>query len=75
VNSHRFPDFVMINPFLEWRFSFRKYNLALRGGFENVTGSKNPFVVQNNIDASNFGQYSVTMHRAFVARIRFLGRK
>ncbi len=75
ANSRRFPDFLMINPFLERRFSIKKYNLALRGGFENITGSKNPVVVQNNVASPNFGQYSVTANRAFVARIRFLGRK
>ncbi|HWR34572.1 MAG TPA: TonB-dependent receptor [Clostridia bacterium] len=75
ANSRRFPDFLMINTFLERRFTLKGYNLALRGGFEDITGSKNPLVVQNNVDAANFLQYSVTARRAFTARIRFLGRK
>jgi hypothetical protein len=74
-NIRRFPQFVMINPFLERRITVKNYNLALRGGFEDITGSKNPQVVQNNVDAPDFGQYTVTAHRAFVARIRFLGKR
>lgn len=72
-NSRRFPDYLTINPFLERRFRFKGYTFALRGGFENITGSRNPLVVQNNIDASDFLRFGVTAHRAFTARIRLLG--
>ncbi|MGI9104401.1 MAG: TonB-dependent receptor domain-containing protein [Terriglobales bacterium] len=74
-DSHRFPDFFTLNLFLERRFSFRGYNLALRGGFEDITDRPNPAAVYNNVDSPLFGQFALTDHRAFTARIRFLGRK
>lgn len=73
--SHRFPVYFAFNPGLEWRFFFRGYALALRGVAENITDRKNPFFVNNNVDATNFGTYGGFGGRAFTARIRFLGRK
>lgn len=75
AGSRRFPNYLAINPFLERRITIKSYNLALRAGFENVTGSKNPLVVQNNIAGANFGTFAYTSSRALTARIRFLGRK
>lgn len=75
ANSRRFPNYLAVNPFLERRITIKHYNLALRAGFENVTGSRNPMVVQNNIAGANFGSFAYTAHRALTARIRFLGRK
>ena len=74
-NSRRFPDYFALNLFLERRFTLRGYNLALRGGFEDITGRRNPFAVDNNIDSPNFLQFEGATRRAFTARIRFLGRK
>ncbi len=74
-NSFRFPDYFSLNPFLERRFSFRSYNLALRFGFENVTGRRNPATVNNNLDSPQFLTFSNIQGRAFTARIRLLGRK
>ncbi len=74
-NSLRFPDYFALNLFLERRFTLRGYNLALRGGFEDITGRRNPFAVNNNIDSPNFLQFEAVAGRAFTARIRFLGRK
>jgi hypothetical protein len=74
-DSRRFPDYFTLNLFLERRFSFRGYNLALRGGMENATGHENPTVVDNNIDSPTFLRFSEAQGRAFTARIRFLGRK
>jgi hypothetical protein len=74
-NSFRFPDYFSLNFFLERRFSFRGYNLALRGGFEDITGHDNPFVVNNNVSSPQFLEFQNVGRRAFVARIRFLGRK
>lgn len=73
--SHRFPDYLAVNPGLEFRFTFRGYALALRGVAENVTDRKNPFFVINNTDATNYATYGGFGGRAFTARIRFLGRK
>ena len=74
-NSHRFPDFFSLDPGLEWRFRFRGYQLGLRGVIENITGHKNPLVVNNNIDSTHFLTFSEFQGRAFTARIRFLGKK
>ncbi len=74
-DSRRFPDYFSLNVFLERRFTVRHYNLALRGGFENITGRRNPATVNNNIDSPQFLQFSNFAHRSFTARIRFLGRK
>jgi hypothetical protein len=74
-NSRRLPDYFSLNLFLEWRFTLRGLNLGLRGGFEDITGHRNPFSVNNNIDSPNFLQFEAASGRAFTARIRFLGRK
>ncbi len=74
-NSRRFPDYFAFNLFLERRFTLRGLNLALRGGFEDITGHRNPFAVNNNIDSPDFLQFEAATGRAFTARIRFLGRK
>jgi hypothetical protein len=73
--SHRFPDYFALNPGLEFRFTFRGYALALRGVMENATDRKNPFFVNNNVDATNYSTYGGFASRSFTARIRFLGRK
>ena len=74
-DSRRFPDYFSLNLFLERRFTFRNLNLALRGGFEDITGRSNPFIVDNNIDSPTFLQFEAWTGRSFTARIRFLGRK
>jgi hypothetical protein len=74
-NSLRFPDYFSLNLFLERRFTLKDINLALRFGFENLTGRRNPFAVNNNIDSPGFRQFEAASGRAFTGRIRFLGRK
>jgi hypothetical protein len=71
----RFPRFYSLNVHLEKRFRLFGYELALRAGFNNVTGRGNPTTVNNNIDSPMFGQFGGFEHRAFTGRIRFLGRK
>ncbi|HLK32679.1 MAG TPA: hypothetical protein VKT29_06290, partial [Terriglobales bacterium] len=75
LNNMRFPRFFSFSPYIEKRFTFRNYNFALRGGFDNVTSSPNPTAVNNNINSPNFLTFSNLDRRTFVARIRFLGRK
>ncbi len=75
ANSYRFPNYVSISPFLEYRFRLHGHDLALRGGFENITGHTNPTAVDNNIDSPHFLTFSGLAGRVFTARIRFLGRK
>lgn len=75
ANSYRFPDFFSLDYFLEWRFGAIGRNWALRGGFENITGHRNPGIVFNNTTSPNFLKFSQFEGRAFTVRIRFLGRK
>ena len=73
-NSYRFPDYFSLNLQFERRFRLLHYEWALRVGFNNITGHDNPTAVNNNIDSPNYGQFSSGSGRAFVGRIRFLGR-
>ncbi len=75
ANSYRFPNYVSLDPFLEYHFRLRGHDLALRGGFENITGHTNPTAVDNNINSPHFLTFSGLAGRVFTARIRFLGRK
>lgn len=73
--ARRFPTFFSLNLFLEKRFDFRGRHWAIRGGFDDITNRHNPAAVNNNIDSSEFLTFGAIEHRAFTARIRFLGRK
>jgi hypothetical protein len=75
--AHRFPAYLSLNLQLEKRFHLLGYYLALRGGFNNITGRCNPFVVNNVIDPMNHPTptFSACEGRAFTSRIRLLGRK
>jgi hypothetical protein len=74
-NSYRFPDFFTLDLHVEHRFKFSGYEWALRLGFNNITGHKNPAVVNNDIQSSEFQTFSVFQKRALTARIRLLGKK
>jgi hypothetical protein len=74
-NSRRFPAFFALNLHVERRFQWLKYQWAFRWGCNNVTGRDNPSTVNNNIDSAQFLTFASLQHRAFTARIRFLGRK
>lgn len=74
--SQRFPDYFSLNLQLEKRFHLFHYYLALRGGFDNISGRCNPFVVNSIIDSTHPAPtFSACQGRAFTSRIRFLGRK
>jgi hypothetical protein len=76
VGAHRFPEYFSLNLQLEKRFHFLGYYLALRGGFDNINGRCNPYVVDNVIDANHSTPtFSACQGRAFTSRIRLLGRK
>jgi hypothetical protein len=75
LNNMRFPRYFSFSPYIEKRFTLRHYTFALRGGFDNVTSSRNPTAVNNNVSSPNFLTYSNFDRRAFVARIRLLGKK
>jgi len=80
--AHRFPEYFSLNLQLEKRFHLLGYHLALRGGFDNITGRCNPYVVNNvivnspdaNVNHPN-PTFSACQGRAFTSRIRFLGHK
>lgn len=72
---YRFPTYFTLNPHLEKRFHALGFNWALRGGFENVTNSQNPFTVNNILGSPQYLRFNSFDRRAFTARIRFLGRK
>jgi hypothetical protein len=71
----RYPKYFTLNPHIEKRFHARGYYWALRGGFDNVTNSQNPYTVNNTYGSPQFLRFSSFDRRAFTARIRFLGRK
>jgi hypothetical protein len=75
--AQRFPDYFSLNLQLEKRFHLLGYYLALRGGFDNITGRCNPFVVNNIIDPATHPvpTFSACQGRAFTSRIRLLGKK
>jgi outer membrane receptor for ferrienterochelin and colicin len=75
ANSRRFPDFFELNVHLERRFDFRGHRWALRGGVNNLVDRLNPTVVNNNISSPDFLRYAGGTSRAFVTRIRWLGKK
>jgi hypothetical protein len=75
ANSRRFPDFFEVNVHLERRFDFRGHRWALRGGVNNLVDRLNPTVVNNNISSPDFLRYAGGTSRAFVTRIRWLGKK
>jgi hypothetical protein len=74
--ADRFPYYLSLNLQLEKRFHFLGYYLALRGGFDNITGRCNPYVVNSVIDPTHpQPTFSACQGRAFTSRIRLLGRK
>jgi hypothetical protein len=74
-NARRFPAYFSLNTHVERRFRLLGLQLALRAGFNNVTGRRNPTEVNNNVDSPQFLTFGGTQHRVFTGRIRFLGRK
>jgi Carboxypeptidase regulatory-like domain/TonB dependent receptor len=74
--AQRFPEYFSLNLQLEKRFHLFGYYLALRGGFDNITGRCNPFVVDNVLDSTHpQPTFTACEGRAFTSRIRLLGKK
>lgn len=74
--AYRFPDYFSLNLQLEKRFHLFHNYWALRGGFDNITGRCNPFVVNSVIDATHqVPTFAACQGRAFTSRIRLLGKK
>ncbi|MGH9721524.1 MAG: hypothetical protein ACRD8O_15045, partial [Bryobacteraceae bacterium] len=74
VNSRRFPAYIEPNVHLERRFAMRAHNWAFRFGFNNVTGKRNPTVVDNNVVSPTFLHYYGGQGRSLNFRLRWLGR-
>ncbi|HYL99276.1 MAG TPA: hypothetical protein VEZ90_10000, partial [Blastocatellia bacterium] len=74
-DSRRYPYYFSLGVHVERRLSFLGYNLAIRGGFDDITGRANANSVNNNIDSPRFLTFGSQEHRVFTARIRFLGKK
>ena len=74
-DSNRFPEYFNLNLHIEWRIHLGKYRFALRGGVNNLTGHKNPTVVNNILESPNFMTFYGSEGRHFVARLRWLGKE
>ncbi|HSF22908.1 MAG TPA: TonB-dependent receptor, partial [Blastocatellia bacterium] len=68
-NSRRLPTVFSLNVHVERRFQVIGLKLALRAGFNNVTGHDNPTGVNNNIDSPGFLTFGGVQDRAFTGRI------
>lgn len=75
AGSRRFPNNTNFSPGLEWRFHFRGSYFGLRGILENITGSGNYSVVNNNVDSPQYGTFSEPMGRSLTARLRLISSK
>jgi len=77
VGALRYPFYFSLNVQLEKRFHLFHNDWALRGGFDNITGRCDPFVVNPVIDPVSHPAptFSGCLGRAFTSRIRLLTRK
>jgi hypothetical protein len=73
--SQRFPTYFSLDVSLERRFTIFNYQWAVRAGVDNITKRGNYSYVNSNIDSPNYLAFSGAPGRAFIARIRLLGRK
>ncbi|HXS95239.1 MAG TPA: TonB-dependent receptor [Candidatus Limnocylindrales bacterium] len=74
-NALRLPDYFNLNLQVERQFRAIHYLWAWRGGFDNITNSRNPNYVNNVAGTPDFLTYGRGQSRAFSVRLRFLGRK
>lgn len=75
ANDRRFPNYVELNPGLEWKFHFHGTYFGLRGVIENATDAMDPYLVNNVVDSPQFGTFSDGPGRALTARIRIIEAK
>ena len=74
-NATRLPSYFNVNLHFERKFRFMHSLWAWRFGFNNITNSGNPNVVNNNINSPAFLTYGRGQLRAFAVRLRFLGKR
>jgi hypothetical protein len=75
VDDHRFRQFFELNLFLERQLSVRGYRVAVRAGFNNITGHANANVVDNVIGGPSFLRQYGGQARSLNFRFRFLGHR
>lgn len=73
-NGYRFPVFFELNLHLERRFRFHNNRWAFRFGFNNITGHRNPNVVNNDTGSPHFLAMYGGQSRALNFRLRWLGK-
>lgn len=74
VNSDRYPNFFEVNLHVERQFELRGQRWAWRMGLNNITGRRNPDVVNNRIESPHFLNFYGGQGRAVNVRIRWLGK-
>lgn len=75
VDDMRFPRYFELNVFLERILSCRGYRLALRAGFNNITGHFNPTVVDNVVGGATYLREYNGQPRALNFQVRLLGHR
>jgi hypothetical protein len=75
AGGYRFVQFFELNLFVERQIVARGYVLALRGGFNNITGHQNANVVDNVVGGPTFLHQYGGQARALNFRLRFLGKQ
>jgi hypothetical protein len=75
VDDRRFPQFFELNLVIERIVSYRGYRVALRAGFNNITGQFNPTIVNNVLGGSTYLSEYGGQARALNFQLRFLGHR
>lgn len=74
VNSYRFPSFFELNLHVERQFDLRGQRWAWRMGLNNITGRRNPDVVNNETGTPQFLSFYGGQGRGVNFRVRWLGK-
>ncbi len=75
ADDHRFHQFFELNLFIERQLSIDGYRVAVRAGFNNITGHSNPNVVDNVLGGAMFLREYGGQARAVNFRLRYLGHR
>jgi len=75
ADDHRFRQFFELNLFIERQLSIDGYRVAVRAGFNNITGHFNPNVVDNVLGGPTYLREYGGQARALNFRLRFLGHR
>jgi hypothetical protein len=75
VDDRRVHQYFELNLFVERELVVRTYRLAIRAGFNNITGHFNPTVVENVVGGSTFLEESGGQNRTLIFEARLLGRQ